>query len=154
MSHPTMFPTSHLMMKRTSNQTKFRYIIVLYGHVLVPSRVTLRLCSLLIYRIFCFLLIQESISACFFYSSASSCAFLIRLSSLEAYSCAFLIWSSSLQDYYWRCRYYPFYWFLLIASLWRNTSSNPSLSSFIMQKSAEACGCLFLSRWDQISSLR
>ena len=49
MSHLTMFPTIHLMTKRTRNQTKFRYIIVPYGHVLVPSRVTLRLFSLLIF---------------------------------------------------------------------------------------------------------
>ena len=45
-----MFPTSHLMTKRTRNQTKFRYIIVPYGHVLVPSRVLLRLLILLIFR--------------------------------------------------------------------------------------------------------
>ena len=50
MSHPMMFPTSHLMTKRTRNETKFRYIIILYGHVLVPSFVTLLLCHLLIYR--------------------------------------------------------------------------------------------------------
>ena len=52
MSHPTMFPTSHLMTKKKRNQTKFRYIIVPYGHILVPLRVTLRLCRLLIFRNF------------------------------------------------------------------------------------------------------
>ena len=50
MSHPTMFPTSRLMTNRTRNQTKFWYIIMPYGHVLVPSRVPLRICSLLIFR--------------------------------------------------------------------------------------------------------
>ena len=50
MSHPTMFPMSHLMTKRTRNKTKFRYIIVPYGHVLVPSRVPLRIFSLLTFR--------------------------------------------------------------------------------------------------------
>ena len=50
MSHPTMLPTSHRMKKRTRNQTQFRYIIVPYGHVLVPLRETLRFCSLLIFR--------------------------------------------------------------------------------------------------------
>ena len=50
MIHTKMFPSSHLMIKRKRNQTKFRYIIVPYGHVLVPSRVTLRICSLLIFR--------------------------------------------------------------------------------------------------------
>ena len=50
MSHPTMFPTSHLMTKRTRNQTKFWYIIVPYGHVFVPSHVTLRIWILMILR--------------------------------------------------------------------------------------------------------
>ena len=45
-----MFPTSHLMTMRTRNQTKFWYIFVPYGHVLVTSRVPLRLCSLLIFK--------------------------------------------------------------------------------------------------------
>ena len=50
MSHMTMFPTSHLSTMRTRNQEKIRYIFVLYGHILVTSRVPLRLCSLLIFR--------------------------------------------------------------------------------------------------------
>ena len=45
-----MFPTIHLTKKRTRNQTKFRYIIVPYGHVIVPLRVPLQICSLLIFR--------------------------------------------------------------------------------------------------------
>ena len=49
-SHPTMFPTSRMMTKRTRDQTKFRYIIVPYGHVIVTLHVKLRLCSLLIFR--------------------------------------------------------------------------------------------------------
>ena len=50
MSLPTMFLTSHLMTMRTMNKTKFWYICVPYGHVLVPFHVTLRLCSLLVFR--------------------------------------------------------------------------------------------------------
>ena len=50
MSHPMVFPMSHLRTTMTRNQTKFRYIIVPYGHVLVPSRVLLRLLILLIFR--------------------------------------------------------------------------------------------------------
>ena len=50
MSHPTMFPTSHLMTKRTRKQTKFRYIIMPYEQVIVSSRVPLQLCRLLIFR--------------------------------------------------------------------------------------------------------
>ena len=59
-SHLPMFPTSHLMTTRTRNQTKFRYIIGPYGHILVPLRVPLRLCSLLIFRIL-LLLIHTSV---------------------------------------------------------------------------------------------
>ena len=44
-----MFPTSYLMRKRRRNQTKFRYIIVPYGHVHAPLRIPLRLWSLLIF---------------------------------------------------------------------------------------------------------
>ena len=87
----------------------------------------------------CYLFIQASISACLFCSSAYSFAFLISLSSLQAS--------------YWRWRYSPLSWVLLIASLWRNTSSNPCLASFILQKLAEACGCLFLSEWYRRASL-
>ena len=87
-----------------------------------------------------FLFLQASISACFF----RSCA----------YSCTFLISSSYLQASSWRWRSSSLSWVLLIASLWRNTHSNPCLASFIMQKSEEACGCLFLSGWDQRASLR
>ena len=50
LSHPAMFPTSHLMTKKTRNQTKFWYIIVPHGHVLFPLCVTLWLCILLIFR--------------------------------------------------------------------------------------------------------
>ena len=50
MSHPTMFPMSHLRTMRTRNHMKFRYIFVPYGHVLVTSRFSLRLCSFLILR--------------------------------------------------------------------------------------------------------
>ena len=67
MSHPAMFPTSHLMIKRTRNEKKCRYIIVPYGHVLVPSRVPLRICSLLIFRNF-LLLIHTSIHFSLFLS--------------------------------------------------------------------------------------
>ena len=56
MSHQTMYPTSHLMTTRTRNQTKFRYIFVPYGHFIVPSRVPLRLCSLLIFSNLLFLI--------------------------------------------------------------------------------------------------
>ena len=45
-----MFTTSHKMTTRTRNQTKFRYIFVPYGNVLVPLCVTLRIYSLLIFR--------------------------------------------------------------------------------------------------------
>ena len=65
MSHPTMFTTSHLMTKRTRNQKKFQYIIMLYGHVLVPLRVTLRLCSLLIFGNL-FLFNHKSVHCSFF----------------------------------------------------------------------------------------
>ena len=43
MIHPTMFLTSHLRMMGTSNQTKFQYISVPYGHVIVPLHVPLRI---------------------------------------------------------------------------------------------------------------
>ena len=41
-----MFPTIHLRTMRTRNQTKFRYIYVPYGHVLVDLRVPLRILPL------------------------------------------------------------------------------------------------------------
>ena len=69
-SHLTMLSTSHLMTKRTRNQTKFRYIIVPYGHVLVTSRVTFRLWSLLIFRnllLFIHTSIHFSLFLLFFY---------------------------------------------------------------------------------------
>ena len=88
----------------------------------------------------CFLFIQASISACFFCSSTTSCDFLICL--------------SSPQDYSWHWRYSSLSWVLLIESLWRNTSSNTCLASFIMQKRVEACGCLFLSGWYRRVSLQ
>ena len=47
MSHLKMFPTSYLMTNRTRNQKKFRYIIVPYGHIIVPLCVPLQICSLL-----------------------------------------------------------------------------------------------------------
>ena len=79
----------------------------------------------------CFsLFIQASISACLFCSSVSSCDFLICSSYIQASS--------------WRWRSLSFPWVFLIASLWRNPPFNPSLASIFMQKSAEACGCLFL----------
>ena len=46
MSHLTMFPTSHLKMMRTRNQTKSQYISVLYGRVIVTLRVPLRILQL------------------------------------------------------------------------------------------------------------
>ena len=67
MSHLTMFPTNHLMTKRTRNQTKFRYIFVPYGHVLVPSLFPLRLCSLLIFSNL-LLLINKSVHFSLFIS--------------------------------------------------------------------------------------
>ena len=48
--HPEMFPTIRLMTKRKRNKTNFRYIIVLYGHVLVPLCVSLQIWNLLIFR--------------------------------------------------------------------------------------------------------
>ena len=65
MSHPTMFPTSHMRKKRTSNQTKIWYIIVPYGHVLVPLCVPLWICSWLIFRNL-LLLIHKSVHFIFF----------------------------------------------------------------------------------------
>ena len=50
MSHTEMFPMRHMMTKRTSNQTRFQYIIVPYGHVLVPSHGILWIFKLLIFR--------------------------------------------------------------------------------------------------------
>ena len=88
----------------------------------------------------CSLFIQASISACFFGSSTYSCDLLIR--------------PSSLQDSSWRWISSSLSWVLLIESLWRNTSLNIFLASFIMRKSAEACECLFLSGWYQRSSSR
>ena len=80
----------------------------------------------------CSLFIWASISDFFFHDSASSCDFLISL--------------SSLQDSSWHWRYSSLSLVLLIASLWRNMSSNPWLDLFILQKSSEACGCLFFFR--------
>ena len=65
MGHPKIFPTINLMTKRMRNQTKFRCIIVPYGHILVPSRVTLWLCRLFIFRNL-FLLIHTIIHFSFF----------------------------------------------------------------------------------------
>ena len=65
MSHPTMFPTSNLMKKRKRNQKKCWYIIVPYGHVLVPLSVTLRLCILLVFSNL-FLFIHTSVHLSFF----------------------------------------------------------------------------------------
>ena len=65
MSHPTMFPTSHMRTKRTRNQTKIWYIIVPYGHVLVPLCVPLWICSWLIFRNL-LLLIHKSVHFIFF----------------------------------------------------------------------------------------
>ena len=66
MSCPTIFPTSHLMTKRMRNQTRFRYILVPYGHVLVPPCVILRICGLLIFRDL-FLFIHTSVNFSFFF---------------------------------------------------------------------------------------
>ena len=63
MSHTMMFPMRHMMTKRTRNQTKFWYICVLYGHVLVPFR----LCSLLIFGNL-FLFNHKSVHCSFFLS--------------------------------------------------------------------------------------
>ena len=127
MSHPKMFPTSHLRTTRTRNQTKFQYISVPYGHVLITFRVPL--------RIFQLVDLQEPVAPysykCpfqifFFRSYAPSCAFLVCLSFLQASSWHWIYSSCSL-----------------IASLQHNKPSNPSLSSFIMRITAEARGCLF-----------
>ena len=84
----------------------------------------------------CFsLFIQVSISACLFRSSTSSCAFLIR--------------SSYLQVYSWRWRSSSLYWVILIVSLWSNKSFNTCLALFVIWKSEESCGCLFLSGREQ-----
>ena len=74
--------------------------------------------------------------------------------SLFSSSCAFLSHYFSLQTSSWRWSSSSISWVLTIASLWRNTSSDPSLDSFIVIKAAEACGCLFLSGWDQRYSLQ
>ena len=94
--------------------------------------------SLLMFRNF-FLLINISVNFRFLFCSSPS-------------SCAFLIFSFSIQASSWRWRYSSLSWFLLILSLLRNKSSNPCLDYFIMRKSEEACGCLFLSAWDQRAS--
>ena len=67
MSHLKMFPTSHLMTMRTRNQTKFRYIFVPYVHVLVPFRVPLWICILLILRNL-LIIIHTSVNFRFFIS--------------------------------------------------------------------------------------
>ena len=70
MSHLTIFQTSHLVTERTENYTKFWYIIVLYGQVLVPLSVTLHICSLLIYRNFLLFIhtsVHFSLCLSFFY---------------------------------------------------------------------------------------
>ena len=41
-----MFLMSHIRTRRTRNQTKDRYNFVLYGHVLVPLHVLLRILQL------------------------------------------------------------------------------------------------------------
>ena len=109
--------------KEDKESEKNWYIIVPYGHIIVPSCVTLQLCSLLVFRNL------TSISACFFCPSASYSFFLICLYYLQAYS---WFWVSSSPS-----------WVLLIASLGRSKSSNPCLASFIVQKASEVCGCLF-----------
>ena len=70
MSHPTMFPTSHMVTMRMRNQTKFWYIFVPCGHVLVPLRVPLWIFSLLIFSNLFFLIhtsIHFSLFLSFFY---------------------------------------------------------------------------------------
>ena len=87
MSHPKIFPTIHLRTMRMRNQTKFQYISVPYGHVIVPLRVPLRLLQLVdIQELIAPYSYKASISACLFCSYASSCAFLIILSSLQSSS--------------------------------------------------------------------
>ena len=46
-SHMTMFLTSHTRTMKKRNQTKFQYISVPYGHVLVPLHGTLRILQII-----------------------------------------------------------------------------------------------------------
>ena len=85
-SHLKMFLASHLITKRTRNQTTFRYNIVPYVHILVPLRVPLRIFRLLIFRSL-LLLINTSVNFSLFIS-------------FFCFFCAFLICSSSPQAYY------------------------------------------------------
>ena len=112
-SHLKMFLTSHLMTKRTRSQTKFRYIFVICGHVLVPLCVPMRLCSLLV---FSNLLI-------FIHANVHFRLFLLLF--------CFYLWSPhsfvSLQASSWLWRSSYFSWVHIIVSLWHNTSSNTCL---------------------------
>ena len=87
----------------------------------------------------CSLFIQAYISASLLHSNYYSCDYLTRL--------------YSLQDSSWYWRSSSLSWVLPVTILWSNTSSDPFLALFIMWKSAEAYGWLFLSEQDQISSL-
>ena len=77
----------HLMTMRTRNQTKFLYIFVLYGHVLVSLRVPLRLCSLSIFRNW-LLLIHTSVHFSVFLLFL--CSFLYFTNSFVLYPSFFL----------------------------------------------------------------
>ena len=133
-SQPTMFLMSHLMTTRTRNQTKFRYIFVLHGHIIVFVCVILWILILLIFR---------EIFATYSYKRTIHIYFCS-----SAYSCEFLIPTSFLQSSSWRWRYSSLSWVLLVALIWRNMSYSPFLNSFIMGKEAETCVCLFMSDWD------
>ena len=140
MSHLTMFPTSYLMAMRTRNQTEFWYIPCRMDTLLFLRVLHCGFAAFWSSGTCCSLFIKSSISACFFCYSDSYCALLMHSSSLQASS--------------WRWRSSSHSWVLIIASLWQNTSSDPCLASFIMQKSAEVCGYLFLSGWDRRASLQ
>ena len=141
MSHPMVFPMSHLRTTMTRNQTKFLYIFVLYGHVIVLFCFPLQILHLVdLQELVAHYSYKHPFHIFFFCSSASSCAFLICLFYLQTYS--------------WRWWYFSPSWVPSIASLWCNTSSNPSFAWFINKKSVEACGCLFFSGWDQRASLQ
>ena len=139
-SHPKMFLTSHLRTMRTSNQKKFRYIFVPYGHVLVPLHVPLRICSFLIFMNL-LLLIHTSVHFSLFLSFFW---FFLCFPKLFVFSLSFFlrlkIFLSFLSTPH--CIIMTQYFFLSFLSL------------FIMRKSVEACGCLFLSGWDRRASLR
>ena len=139
-SHPTILTTSRLRKMRMRNQTKFRYLFFRIDTFLFLWVFQCVFCSLFIFRNL-LLFIHISVHfILFIFSSASSCALLISSFSLQASS--------------WSWRYSSLSWVLLIVSSWRNTSSNPSVVSFITRKAAESCGFLFFSGWDQRASLR